>query len=231
MTNNAVRQPDERERALAAIELRVQGHPYAHIAAELGYADESGARHAVTRNLDRREAESVHELRAVHSARLEAVLLAFWPTAQGGDTDAARIVLRTLDSLGRLYGLDAPTRVAVNPPMSHTEFANEAARLIERIASLGGTDDLLRSLPDGAGQAALNARHQAAVMPVHDDDDWSNIGGPDPVPVAVGTLPNDGDGDEFGDVPDDVLDRAEAASMTIIGEYRRQRDDQGEETV
>lgn len=88
--------------------------------------------------------------------------MAFWPAAQGGDTDAARIVLRTLDSLAKLYGLDAPTRVAVGPPISDIEFANEAARLIESIASLGGTDDLLRSLPNGAGQAVLDARSRTA---------------------------------------------------------------------
>ncbi|OBK17863.1 hypothetical protein [Mycobacterium asiaticum] len=196
MTNNAVRQPDERKRALAAVELRVQGHTYAHIAAQLGYADESGARHAVQRNLDRREAESIDELRAVHSARLESVLLAFWPAAQGRDTDAARIVLRTLDSLAKLYGLDAATRVAVGPTISETEFANEAARLIESIASLGGIDDLLRSLPNGAGQAVIDARSGTAVpepnspghrlyrgsgpnsSEIHVDDEfepWSNI--------------------------------------------------------
>lgn len=180
MTNNAVRQPNERQRALAAVELRVQGHTYAHIAAQLGYADESGARHAVQRNLDRREAESIDELRAVHSARLEAVLLAFWAAAQGGDTDAARIVLRTLDSLAKLYALDAPTRVSVGPMISDVEFANEAARLIESIASMGGMDDLLRSLPGGAGQRVLDGdqRPQCDITASGDDDDepWSNIG-------------------------------------------------------
>jgi hypothetical protein len=203
MTNNAVRQPDERQRALHAVDLRVQGHTYAQIAAELNYSDESGARHAVSRLLARREAESVDELRAVHSARLEAVLLAFWPAATSGDTDAARIVLRTLDGLAKLYGLDAPARVAVGAAITDkVEFANEAARLIERIASMGGTDDLLRSLPGNAGYAVIAERQQAA-LPVGDDyakqrdspvgaafdyDDgegWSNIGGPDPEPVAV----------------------------------------------
>jgi hypothetical protein len=163
MTNNAVRQPDERQRAMRAVELRVQGQTYAQIADALDYSDESGARHAVSRLLARREAESIDELRAVHSARLEAVLLAFGPAAASGATDAARIVLRTLDSLAKLYGLDAPTRVAVGPTISDVEFANEAARLIESIASLGGTDDLLRSLPNGAGQAVIDARSRTAV--------------------------------------------------------------------
>jgi hypothetical protein len=182
---------DDRDRALKAVELRIQGHPYAQIADRLGYADESGARHAVQRNLDRREAESIDEMRAVHSARLEGVLSAFWAAAVAGDTDAARIVLRTLDSLAKLFGLDAPSRVALGATVGDTvDFANEAARLIESVASLGGTDDLLRSLPNGAGHAVIAEREQAA-LPVAvgwaDDDaaePWSNIGGPDPEPVA-----------------------------------------------
>ena len=48
-------------------------------------------------------------------------------------------------------------------PISDVEFANEVARLIESITALGGTDDLLRSLPDGAGQAVLGARDPTAV--------------------------------------------------------------------
>ena len=74
----------------------MQGQTYAQIAATLGYRDESGARHAVSRLLARREAESIDELRAVHSARLEGVLSSFWPAATAGEPDAARIVLRTL---------------------------------------------------------------------------------------------------------------------------------------
>ena len=192
MTSNAVRQPDERQRAMQAVELRVQGQTYAQIADALRYGDESGARHAVSRLLARREAEGIDELRAVHSARLEGVLSAHWPAATSGEPDAARIVLQTLDRIAKLYGLDAPTRVAVgSEPLTTIGFANEAARLIESIASMGGTDDLLRSLPDGAGHAMIAAREPAA-LPVSapgialgdDGEGWSNIGGPDPEPVA-----------------------------------------------
>lgn len=190
MTSNAVRQPDERQRAMQAVQLLVQGQTYAQIADALDYSDESGARHAVSRLLARREAEGIDELRAVHSARLEGVLSSFWPAATSGDTDAARIVLRTLDSLAKLFGLDAPTRVAVgSESLTTIGFANEAARLIESIASMGGTDDLLRSLPDGAGHSVIAAREPAALpaaetVALADDESWSNIGGPDPDPVA-----------------------------------------------
>jgi hypothetical protein len=130
------------------------------------------------------------------------MLSSFWAAATSGDAEAARIVLRTLDSLAKLYGLDAPTRVAVGQPVSAVEFAEEAARLIESIASMGGTDDLLRSLPNGAGQAVLDARESAALpegdepaaqlsslsggdstAAVSDVEDWSNIG-TDAVPVV-----------------------------------------------
>ncbi|WP_374157430.1 hypothetical protein ACEWX3_19805 [Mycobacterium sp. G7A2] len=180
MSNPSRMKPDadERQRALKAMELRVQGHPYAQIAAALDYADESGARHAVSRLLARREAESVDEMRAVHGARLEAVLSSFWPATRSGDTDAARVVLRTLDGLAKLYGLNAPTRVAAGPPVSAVEFAEEAARLIESIASMGATDDLLRSLPGGAGQAVLDGdqRRQCEITATDDYEGWSNIG-------------------------------------------------------
>lgn len=132
------------------------------------------------RNLDRREADSIGELRAVHSARLEGVLSAFWPAVTSGDADAARIVLRALDSLAKLFGLNAPTRVAIGSPISDVEFANEAARLIESIARLGGTDDLSRSLPRGAGRTVLDGgdrTSQREIAPDDDDDEpWSNIG-------------------------------------------------------
>lgn len=164
MTNNAVRQPDERQRALTAVDLRVQGHTYAQIAAALDYGDESGARHAVSRLLARREAESIDELRAVQSARLEAVLHAFWAATTSGDTHAARIVLRTLDSLAKLYGLDAPTRFAVDPVINDVDFANEAARLIESIVSLGGAEDLLRSLSSDVGQAVRRSEPRAPLI-------------------------------------------------------------------
>ena len=107
MSDNSIRQPDERQRALKAVDLRVQGHTYAQIAAALDYSDESGARHAVSRLLARREAESVDELRAVHGARLEAVLSSFWDAATSGDADAARIVLRTLAAVVTRQGISA----------------------------------------------------------------------------------------------------------------------------
>ena len=106
-------QVDERERAVAALELRRSGLPYREIAARLDYADESGARHAVTRLLDRTEAEGVAELRAIYTERLEAITARYYPAALSGDVEAAGIVLRTHDRLARLWGANAPATATV----------------------------------------------------------------------------------------------------------------------
>ncbi|BDB41980.1 hypothetical protein Mkiyose1088_13880 [Mycobacterium kiyosense] len=208
MSDPTQNRPDaaERERARAAVELRVQGHPFAHIAAQLGYADESGARHAVSRSLARREAESIDELRAVHSARLETVLSSFWSGMVSGDADAAKIVLRALDSLAKLFGLDAPTKVALGPPVSEVDYANEAAQLIERLQAQGELGEFVAGLRaqavadvdsetavadgdyPGAQLDARSAAHSGE-LPPDDLAGWSNIGDPMPAPADPAAPP------------------------------------------
>ncbi|WP_341267048.1 hypothetical protein [Gordonia malaquae] len=137
-------QPDERERAVAALNLRRDGLPYREIAARLNYADESGARKAVSRLLDRVEAEGVAELRRLESERLDALMAGHWSAAIAGDTDAARIVLGVIDRRTKLLGLNAPTAVSVGvEPVSEREFAEAA---VELIASL--RPDMAAALTD-----------------------------------------------------------------------------------
>lgn len=196
MTSKAVRQPDERAKAIEAVQLRRSGLPYREISEQLGYwADESGARHAVARLLDRREAESVDELRAVEGERLDALQAAHWQAALRGDIDATKVVLQVIDRRAKLFGLNAPTRLAVGPGMSDREFAEQMAELIAVISpeTLG---EALRSLPGGVGRAlpdagGLSAMHEgdgtgdatAFVRaahgrdsgPVDDSEPWSNL--------------------------------------------------------
>lgn len=155
MPDNKVRQADSRDRAIKATEMRIQGYTFQQIADQLGWADPSGAQHAIRRNLVRREVESVDELRAVHSARLEQLLAVNWQAALQGDRDASNIVLKSLDRLSRLFGLDVVKRPAVEQ-ISDVEFAEAAAQLIESM-SPGVLAEALRSLPGGAG-LALTAR-------------------------------------------------------------------------
>ncbi|TSD98881.1 hypothetical protein FOV72_03760 [Gordonia rubripertincta] len=126
---------DERTRAAAALELRRTGLPYHAIADRLGYADESGARKAVTRLLDRREAEGVAELRAVEGDRLDALQAAAWDAAVSGDLDAIKTVLSVIDRRCRLFGLNAPMPVAVAAAVgiSDVTWAEQVAELLSKL--------------------------------------------------------------------------------------------------
>lgn len=126
--------PAERERALTALKLRTEGLTYAEIGRRLGYADDSGARHAVTKLLDRREAEAVDQLRQVEGDRLDALQAAHWDAAMAGITDAANIVLKVMDRRAKLFGLNAPVAVAVAGPDTAADVIAEAqARLLRVI--------------------------------------------------------------------------------------------------
>ena len=157
-------QPGERERAVAALNLRRDGLPYREIAARLAYADESGARKAVSRLLDRVEAEGVAELRRLESERLDALMAGHWSAAIAGDTDAARIVLGVIDRRTKLLGLNAPTAVSVGvEPIGEREFAEAA---VELIASLRPdmADALAGTLPGihGAARSAVPEGNQTS---------------------------------------------------------------------
>lgn len=127
---------------------------------------------------------------ARHRAVIFDIQRANYPAMMRGDKDAAATILRALDREAKLLGLDAPTRILAG--VSDVEFANEAARLIERITTLDPTTmkELGRATSSGpqvidaepADIPADQAGHpQAAPMPGaapgadDGDDDWSNI--------------------------------------------------------
>ncbi|QPX62183.1 RNaseE [Mycobacterium phage Indlovu] len=71
---------------------------------------------------------------ARHRAVIFDIQRANYPAMMRGDKDAAATILRALDREARLLGLDQPVRVLAG--VTKEEFANEAARLIERINAL-----------------------------------------------------------------------------------------------
>lgn len=142
MPSHAVRQPNDRERAVRAVALRVEGKTYREIAEALGWGDESSARYAVTRLLDRTEAEGIAELRAVETQRLDQLHAAYWSKALAGDIDAFKAVLSVHDRRSRLLGL------AAAPPISTVSDAEMAEVLSALLAD-----------PDLRGEAAKWVRH------------------------------------------------------------------------
>ena len=200
MTDGKVRQPNERQRALAAVDLRIQGHTYSHIAETLGYRDHSGAYRAVTRLLDRRENEAVDTLRKVHGERLSGLLAAVWTRAVGGDDDAIKTALSVLGDIAKLHGLNAPQRVNVG--ITEAEFASQAGELLAVVGEaplreLARRPSTARALPDVDGEVVVEPSAPRPVGEVvHSEvyrgevtDGWSNIGSPDRLQYDTGTSP------------------------------------------
>lgn len=143
----------------------------------------------VCRDINNEQPEAVI---ARHRAVIYDIQRANYANMMRGDKDAAAIILRALDREAKLLGLDAPTRILAG--VSDIEFANEAARLIERINALDPTtlEELQRAREsletppvidadtDDTPDQETEAPHGVGVAgggggdrPT--DDDWSNI--------------------------------------------------------
>lgn len=102
----------ERERRVLALVLA--GMTFDQIAQEVGYATSSGAWRAYKRGLTNTVRPVADEVRAMESARLDRLLLTWWPRALGaGGHDpsprAADMVLKIMARRAALLGLDAPS--------------------------------------------------------------------------------------------------------------------------
>ncbi|MHA3021138.1 hypothetical protein ACXPWS_12855 [Mycobacterium sp. BMJ-28] len=195
---------DERRRAALALELRTCGMTYGAVAAQLGYADESGARKAVDRLLSRIEHGGVTELRQLEGQRLDAMQRAVWAQACGGDLDAIKAALAIMGRRAKLYGLDAPQRVALGTDeFNASDFAERAAELIATV-SPSTLREMFAAMPGGAfvlkagaqttgaegdsrlqGVSALSEAHSGETA-TDAADDWANIATPaarQPAPV------------------------------------------------
>jgi hypothetical protein len=115
------------KRAQEAMSLRIQGHTYQEIAARLDYADESGARAVIRRQLEQareQAAELTEDLRALEGARLDALSVGLWAGFSGPDRSddpdlrrkLAEALVRLSARRSALLGLDAPRRTELAGP-------------------------------------------------------------------------------------------------------------------
>lgn len=143
MPSNARTSPDERDRAQRCLDLKLAGKSWVSIAAEMGYRDESGARKAAERLLDRVEAAQAAQYRALEGARLDAVQERYWRDAADGDIRAAELLLKIHAARVKLFGLAAPEKVSIEGVtwMSPDEAAAEVARLVAMYAEVARTGE------------------------------------------------------------------------------------------
>lgn len=101
---------------------------------------------------------------ARHRAVIFDIQRANYPAMMRGDKDAAATILRALERESKLLGLDSPTRILAT--VSADDFANEAARLIDRINELDA--DTLKELTHG--RTTIDAEYTVEPEPVGDPE-------------------------------------------------------------
>lgn len=137
--------PDETlwERRMRALTMRNAGATYAKIAEQLGVSTLT-VRKDVRLALREVIAETAEDMVARQRAVLLDMTRANYPAALQGDLGAQNAIVRCLEHEAKLFGLYAPTRVAVG--VSDTEFASQAAELITALG-LEPPAELARVLP------------------------------------------------------------------------------------
>lgn len=123
-----------------AVELRNLGVDFDRIAAELGYADRSGAWRAVEAGLKRSIVEPAHEQRVLQSNRLDLLTRQALQAVLAGDLDQIQNVLRIEKRRSDLWGLDAPKNVEVTGPNGGPVQTDVGALLLERLRQLNGSE-------------------------------------------------------------------------------------------
>ncbi len=171
------------ERRMRALTLRNAGATFRQIADKTGVSP-TMARRDVEAALREVIAETAESMIARQRAILHDIQRANYAAAAGGDIDAARVIISTLEREARLFGLVAPTRVNVG--VSDVEFAERTASLIQSLG-LSPPRELGRLVVDAevldgdevVGDAGLPADGLLGVASGDDGSEpveaWSNI--------------------------------------------------------
>ncbi|QNL30187.1 helix-turn-helix DNA binding protein [Gordonia phage Mariokart] len=168
-----VRPDDETiyERRMKALTLRNGGATYTQIAERFGVSVPT-ARKDVRLALREVVNEPAEDMIARQRAVLHDLHRAHFANALRGDIDSTRMVLETLKVEAQLFGLNAPSRVAVG--VTDMEFAEQAVELIaglgrmpqaEMLASLDAETRAQLGLPGASPTTATPATIDAEIVP------------------------------------------------------------------
>ena len=147
-----------------ALELRMAGRTWQEIGDALGYANHTGAYHAVKTALDKTLAEPAAEYRALTLERLTNILQVHWPLMLQADRDSTRLCLQTIKEIRELMGLDAPAKFehtgADGAPIRHEVITLDIADISEAITVLQNAG-AIRVEPNGHASVAVDWLHTA----------------------------------------------------------------------
>lgn len=126
------------ERRSAVLRLRKDGHSYTEIEESTGISRGQISK-ILTKALaefDAEKRESANALRYLESARLDEVMLGIYPDALKGHLGAIDRTLRIMERRAKLWGLDAPSKIAPTDPSGANEYSGGGlASLLEQPAS------------------------------------------------------------------------------------------------
>ena len=139
--------PELFEKERQVVQYRQGGATFDAIAKKLGYADESGARAAFKRAMERMRDDALNaEMRELHRQRLEVALTAIWPDVVKGDLEAIKVMLKILERDAKLYGIDAPVKTEVEVTTYDGNLLRQRTReIVEAIREI-------RESPDSVGE-------------------------------------------------------------------------------
>ena len=139
--------PELFEKERQVVQYRQGGATFDAIAKKLGYADESGARAAFKRAMERMRDDALNaEMRELHRQRLEVALTAIWPNVVKGDLEAIKVMLKILERDAKLYGIDAPVKTEMEVTTYDGNLLRQRTReIVEAIREI-------RESPDSVGE-------------------------------------------------------------------------------
>ena len=139
--------PELFEKERQVVQYRQGGATFDAIAKKLGYADESGARVAFKRAMERMRDDALNaEMRELHRQRLEVALTAIWPNVVKGDLEAIKVMLKILERDAKLYGIDAPVKTEMEVTTYDGNLLRQRTReIVEAIREI-------RESPDSVGE-------------------------------------------------------------------------------
>lgn len=102
------------ERRYQAFDLRMKGHSFRDIGRKLGISHTAAHKHVQKglENLARTTEDKANMLMLMEVARIDRLHQGCWDDAINGDLQAIDLVLKLMERRAKLFGLDAPNKVA-----------------------------------------------------------------------------------------------------------------------
>jgi hypothetical protein len=141
----------EKERQV--VKYRQAGATFDQIAQKLGYSNESGARSAFRRAMERMRDDAINaEMRELHRQRLEIALTSIWPQVIQGDFEAIKLMLKILERDAKLFGIDAPVKTEVEVTSYDGNLLRQRTReIVQAIREVAGSPNPLGERSGEAG--------------------------------------------------------------------------------